>query len=305
MVIPDDQAEVRHYRLSNRFLHGALSTAALVCLVVVTVAAGFLTKKRPVTEADRLAQANELLVREVTEMRQEMRKLESALMQLSVKDERYRILANLDPLDEEVKLAGVGGPGSRTLQTSRLWQVDRTLAELTFGTSAELNALTRRAQLLAASWGEATVAMEDQIELWERTPSIYPVKGYKTSGFTQRRMHPILSVYRPHNGVDIAARRGTAVVATAKGTVVFAGDTRGDYGYMVDIDHGNGLVTRYAHLARGSIRVREGQSIQRWDKIAEVGTTGLVSGPSVHYEVLVDGRPRNPDQFVIGDVIRF
>jgi murein DD-endopeptidase MepM/ murein hydrolase activator NlpD len=105
--------------------------------------------------------------------------------------------------------------------------------------------------------------------------------------------------------VDIAARRGTPVVATAAGRVIFAGDTRGDYGVMVDIDHGNGVVTRYAHLARGSVRVKVGQAVGRWDKIAEVGTTGMVTGPSVHYEVIVDGRPRNPDQFVVGDILRF
>lgn len=304
MVIPDDQTDVREIRLSSRQLRIVASTAALALILPVTVAAAFATRSKPVAETD-LARANELLVEEVTEIRQEMRKLESSLMQLSSKDERYRVLANLEPLDEEVKLAGVGGPGSRTLQASRLWQVDRTLAELTFGTNAELNALTRRAQLLAASWGEATGAMENQIDLWERTPSIYPVQGYKTSGFTQRRMHPILGVNRPHNGVDIAARRGTPVVATAKGTVLFAGDARNDYGWMVDIDHGNGVVTRYAHLARGSVRVRTGQTVQRWDKIAEIGATGLVTAPSVHYEVIVDGRPRNPDQFALSDVLRF
>jgi murein DD-endopeptidase MepM/ murein hydrolase activator NlpD len=304
MVIPDDQTDVREYRLSSRHLRTGVSIATLAFLLPVTLASAFATRPKPVAESD-LARANELLVQEVTDIRQEMRKLESSLIQLSSKDERYRVLANLDPLDEEVKLAGVGGPGSRTLQASRLWQVDRTLAELTFGTSAELNALTRRANLLAASWGEATSALTDQIDLWERTPSIYPVDGYKTSGFTQRRMHPILNVHRPHNGVDIAARRGTPVVATARGTVVFAGDTRGDYGWMVDIDHGNGVLTRYAHLARGSVRVRQGQTVQRWDKIAEVGATGLVTAPSVHYEVIVDGRARNPDQFVLSDILRF
>jgi murein DD-endopeptidase MepM/ murein hydrolase activator NlpD len=303
-MVLDDQTNVRHYRVSNRLVHSVVGTVALTCIFAVTMAAAYVTRARPANEAGQLARANELLVREVTDMRQEMRKLESALMQLSAKDERYRVLANLEPLDEEVKLAGVGGPGSRTLQTSRLWQVDRTLAELTFGTSAELDALTRRAEVLAASWGEATGALERQTELWERTPSVYPVKGYKTSGFTHRRLHPILGIHRPHTGVDIAARRGTPVVATARGTVIFAGP-RGDYGYLVDIDHGNGVVTRYAHLARNSIQVRPGQTVQRWDKIAEVGATGLVTSPSVHYEVIVDGRPRNPDQFVIGDILPF
>lgn len=305
MVVPDDETSLRQFRLSSRLVQGSITAAALAFIVLSTLAAGFLTKQPILTEADKLARANELLVREVAEMRRDMETLESSLMALSSKDERYRVLANLEPLDEDVKLAGVGGPGTRTLQTSRLWQVDPALAALTFGTGEELSTLTRRAQLLAASWAEASGALESQNELWERTPSIYPVNGYKTSGFTTRRMHPILNVHRPHLGVDIAARRGTAVVATGKGVVVRASDTGGDYGVLVDIDHGNGVVSRYAHLARGSLRVRAGQAVNRWDKIGEVGTTGMVTGPSVHYEVIVGGRPRNPDQYVVGDILRF
>jgi murein DD-endopeptidase MepM/ murein hydrolase activator NlpD len=305
MVIRDDQASVRQFRLNSRSIQSAAGVAALALLLPVLLAAGFATRGGPGLESNQLAQANELLVQEVTEMRQEMRKLESSLMQLSAKDERYRVLANLDPLDEDVKLAGVGGPGTRTLQTSRLWQVDPSLAELTFGTSAELNALSRRADVLASSWREASGALETQNNRWERTPSIRPTNGYVSSGFTTRRLHPILNVHRPHHGIDIAARRGTPVVATANGTVTFAGDTRGAYGWMIDIDHGNGVVTRYAHLARGSLRVSRGQQVNRWDKIGEVGTTGLVTGPSVHYEVIVDGRPRDPQQFILADILQF
>lgn len=305
MVLPDDQACVRQYRLSSRALTTAAGGAVLGLILFTSLAASVLVHPGPVGDARELARANELLVREVVDIRREMASLESALLDLSSRDERYRILANLEPLDEDVKLAGIGGPGSRTLQTNRLWQVDRSLAELTFGTNDELMALTRRAQVLASSWTEATSALEGQIEKWARTPSVYPVDGYKTSGYNPRRLHPILGVHRPHLGVDIAARRGTPVVATARGRVTFAGNSGGDYGYMVDINHGNGMVTRYAHLARGSIPVRVGQSVERWDKIGEVGTTGLVTGPSVHYEVIVDGRPRNPDRYVISDVIRF
>lgn len=305
MVVPDDQSSVRQYRLNSRVLRTVLTLSVLTLALLVSVAAGLAVRHSPGSEAAKLARANELLVREVTDIRREMATLESALMDLSSRDERYRVLANLEPLDEDVKRAGIGGPGTRTLQTSRLWQVDRSLAELTFGTTDELTTLTRRAQVLASSWNEATNALENQIDLWAHTPSVYPVNGYKTSGFSQRRLHPILNVYRAHSGVDLAARRGTPVVATANGTVTFAGNTGGAYGFMVDINHGNGIVTRYAHLARGSIGVRTGQTVRRWDKIGEVGTTGLVTAPSVHYEVIVDGRPRNPAQFVIPDVIRF
>ena len=87
--------------------------------------------------------------------------------------------------------------------------------------------------------------------------------------------------------------------------MIFAGNSRGDYGYMVEIDHGRGVVTRYAHLGQNSVVVRRGQTVERWQKIGEVGATGLVTSPSLHYEVLVNGRAQDPLQYVIGDALEF
>jgi murein DD-endopeptidase MepM/ murein hydrolase activator NlpD len=307
MVVPDDHSGVKQYRLSNRMVRTGISIGVLACSVLFSLAAGFFVKEDQRLEAERLARANELLVAEIGGIRADMASLETSLAVLSRKDEQYRLLANLEPLDEDVKLAGVGGPGSRTLETNALWQVDRSLAELTFGAAEDMNALIRRAQILSSSWEEASDAMGAQVDIWERTPSITPVAGqsWLSSRFTRNRMHPILNVNRPHKGVDIVARRGTAVVAAAKGTIVYAGNTGGDYGYMVDIDHGRGIVTRYAHLARGSVVVKRGQVVERWHKLAEVGSTGLVTSPSLHYEVLVNGRAQDPESFVVSDALQF
>lgn len=308
MVVPDDHTGVRQVRLSSRMVRTGMSIGVVAFVALSSLAAGFFVKEDQSREAERLAKANRLLVEEIAGIRTDLAALESSLEALSEKDEQYRLLANLEPLDEEVKLAGVGGPGSRTVEGSRLWQVDRPLAELTFGTAESLDALIRRAQVLASSWDEASGAMTEQVDIWERTPSITPVDAeqwWLSSGFTRNRMHPILNVARPHKGIDVVARRGSPVVASAKGTVIFAGNSRGDYGYMVEIDHGHGVVTRYAHLGQNSVVVRRGQTVERWQKIAEVGATGLVTSPSLHYEVLVNGRPQDPQQFVIEDALQF
>lgn len=307
MVVPDDHSGVRQYRVSSRLLRVSLGFGALALAVLSSLSAGFLVLEDQRREAARLAQANALLVEEIEGIRGNLATLESALDDLSTRDERYRLLANLEPLAEDVKLAGVGGPGARTVESRPLWRLDRPLAAAAFETGEDLSTLIRRARLLSSSWGEATNALERQVDIWQRTPSILPTgnQGYKSSGFTTARLHPILNVNRPHKGIDVVARRGTPVVAAAKGTVIYAADTRGDYGYMVDIDHGRGIVTRYAHLARGSLTVRPGQTVERWQKIAEVGSTGLVTSPSVHYEVVVNGRAQDPDKFVISDALPF
>lgn len=308
MVVPDDGTGVKQYRLSLRSLQIGLAVAVLVVLALASFSLGFFMQESQRQKARQLAEANELLVEEIDGIRQEVTALETSLSQLSAKDERYRLLANLEPLDEDVKLAGVGGPGSRTVEGHALWEVDQSLAELTFGTTEDLTSLIRRAELLSSSWSEATEAMADQVEAWERTPSILPTgeePSYVSSGFSRNRLHPILNVRRPHEGIDIVARRGTPVVAAAKGRVIYAGNTGGDYGYMVDIDHGAGVITRYAHLAQNSVVIRRGQTVDRWQKIAEVGSTGLVTSPSIHYEVMVNGRAQDPDEFVLSDVLRF
>jgi murein DD-endopeptidase MepM/ murein hydrolase activator NlpD len=109
-------------------------------------------------------------------------------------------------------------------------------------------------------------------------------------------MHPLLHRVRPHEGIDISAPRGTPILATADGRVSFVGQ-RGDYGLMVEIDHGHGIVTRYAHASR--THVRRGQRVERGDKIAEVGATGLALGTHLHYEVRIHGRPVNPMTYIL------
>ena len=118
-----------------------------------------------------------------------------------------------------------------------------------------------------------------------------PVIGSIASRFSRSRRHPLLRVVRPHLGVDVAARRGTEITAPAPGRVAFVGRKFG-FGLVVEIDHGNGVLTRYAHCA--SALVSAGARVERGAPIATVGTSGLATGPHLHYEVLVNGRQVDP-----------
>lgn len=127
------------------------------------------------------------------------------------------------------------------------------------------------------------------------TPSIWPTQGFLTSGFGWRRS-PFSGGGRMHKGLDISNRVGTPVWAPARGTVTFVG-ADGGYGTCVMIDHGNNIVTRYAHLQKAL--VREGQYVQRGDVIAALGNTGRSTGPHLHYEVIVGGIPVNPMRYIL------
>ncbi|MEZ5892833.1 MAG: peptidoglycan DD-metalloendopeptidase family protein [Parvularculaceae bacterium] len=115
-----------------------------------------------------------------------------------------------------------------------------------------------------------------------------------TSGFGIRR-DPINGKYSRHNGIDFAAPWASPVTATADGVVLFAG-TRTGFGRVVEINHGNGFITRYAHLNR--ITVTSGQKIKLHDKVGELGSSGRSTGPHVHYEVMFKGKPLNPRRFI-------
>ncbi len=128
------------------------------------------------------------------------------------------------------------------------------------------------------------------------SPSIMeslPVVGEITSRFARARRHPLLGVVRRHAGIDIAAPAGTHILAPAAGRVRFSGKKFG-YGYTVEIDHGGGLVTRYAHCR--SLMVRAGDDVAAGAIIATVGRSGLATAPHLHYEVMVNGRNVNPLQ---------
>jgi murein DD-endopeptidase MepM/ murein hydrolase activator NlpD len=127
-----------------------------------------------------------------------------------------------------------------------------------------------------------------------------PVVGEITSRFARARRHPLLGVVRRHAGIDIAAPAGTHILAPAAGRVRFSGKKFG-YGYTVEIEHGDGVVTRYAHCR--SLMVRAGDDVAAGAIIATVGRSGLATAPHLHYEVMVKGRNVNPLQIQIATLL--
>jgi len=131
---------------------------------------------------------------------------------------------------------------------------------------------------------------QPRVGLRLRAGLAWPARGSLTSGFGLRR-HPLFGIARMHQGVDIAAPWGTPVWAAAAGTVVYAG-WFGGYGKLVVVDHGGGVATLYGHLS--SIAVSPGDRVAAGDVLGRVGSTGYSTGPHLHFEIRVDGRPVDP-----------
>lgn len=128
----------------------------------------------------------------------------------------------------------------------------------------------------------------------------YPIDAYQrvSSPFNPDRLHPVLGEPRPHTGTDFAASTGTSVTASGDGTLAFIDWQRG-YGRTVIIDHGNGYSTLYAHLNRFAAGLTKGDTVRRGQPIGLVGQSGLTTGPNLHFEIRVDGIPRNPLQVAL------
>lgn len=291
VLVPPDSEPSRILEVSYRVVKGAV-----VCAVLAVAAAlvfGYVTVSRTVdlSQTSRLAQENARLGQQLDELQGRLATLADTLTRISQRDARIRVLANLEPIDPQVQAAGIGGPTVAGLE-GEAGSAMRRSSEI----RVDLNALIRRANLLANSFEEAAESLSVHSARLAATPSIMPTQGWLTSAFSSMRSHPLLHVARPHEGIDVTAPMGTPIEAPAAGVVRDAGWEAG-YGNTVVIDHGFGTVTKFAHASK--LLVREGQRVSRGQRIALVGNTGLATGPHLHYEVHVNGRPVDPLRYVL------
>ncbi len=301
MLVPHDNERVRSFQVAWKDVRAIVSAVVLVVFLLGTFTVAFFVKQGQHVRGAALRRENELLAAEVDQMRGEMAQLNRSMETLSRKDEQYRVISGLASLGADVHRAGVGGPDAGSMSEQALMRLNPEVGGKLSEASTSLGALTRRAALLRTSMDQALTALQRNRERLASTPTIAPASGPLSSLFSTGRYHPVLHITRPHKGIDIAARVGQPILAPARGVVRFAGNKGNGYGNMVEIDHGYGYITRFAHASR--LLVHDGQIVKRGDVIALVGATGLVSGPHLHYEVEIDGHQVDPLNFIVADAI--
>jgi murein DD-endopeptidase MepM/ murein hydrolase activator NlpD len=277
--------------------YNLLRVAAIVVggIVVLALLAGYATISHTtdLSRTVRLQQENASLAREIGELHGRLVSLADTISQISQRDARIRVLANLEPIDPQVQEAGIGGPATTPEPgLAGTTGIARRSAEV----RVDLSALIRRANLLASSFKEAADSLSVHTARLAATPSIMPTQGWLSSAFSSMRTHPILHMARPHEGIDVSAPMGSPIEAPAAGVVTDAGWETG-YGNTITINHGFGIVTKFAHASK--LLVKTGQRVSRGQRIALVGNSGLATGPHLHYEVHVNGRPVNPLKYVL------
>jgi murein DD-endopeptidase MepM/ murein hydrolase activator NlpD len=247
-------------------------------------------------EKQEFAQRDRYMRENLDAMATKVGEMQAKLLRMEAVSERLAGMAGIKP--EELKRIEPVAPGASGAGRGGPLPALREAPEVT--SLSQLNELMD--QMQSSSDRNADVFTLIESHLFEKRlealmmPSSAPVEGPVGSGFGFRS-DPFTGRAALHTGLDFPSDVGTPIVAAAGGVVLSAGP-HPQYGQMVELDHGNGLVTRYAHTSK--MLVKQGDLIRRGQKIAEVGNTGRSTGPHLHFEVLVEGVQQNPAKFLEG-----
>lgn len=222
-----------------------------------------------------------------------IKQLNQRMEQLNELDERLMVMLNLDDENANAQVMGVGG--SPSLELASVSLEDASPDNVIRRMHSSLNHLKDAAFNSRESKTSLYKILKNQKMLLAATPSIWPVRGWLSSSFGTR-LSPFSNEKEFHKGIDISTRKNTPIVAPADGIVVYVGRKSG-YGRTLCLDHGHGVVTKYAHLQKSLIK--RGQRVRRGEKIALVGNTGRSTGPHLHYEVHRNGLPVDPLRYIV------
>ncbi len=299
ILISDRLAKARSVSLSAGHL-AAMAMVGLVVVCMATAALYWLTLRHatelriPVLQKLVLSaqeaeteRARSFVQQNLNAMAVKLGEMQAQLTRLDALGERLSTLAGIRPQEFRFSEApGLGGANATLMPPQNL-----SLPE--FG--HKLAALSRHVESRSDMLGVLEAQLFETAVRKKLLPTMMPVEApYNASGFG-RRIDPFTGQWAMHEGIDFLADAGSPVVAAAGGVVQFAG-FHPQYGYMIDIDHGNDLVTRYAHLSK--LFVREGDVVLRGRKMALSGTTGRSTGPHLHFEVRFRGAAQNPQKFL-------
>jgi murein DD-endopeptidase MepM/ murein hydrolase activator NlpD len=302
MIMPETSAdEVRRIRIARRSI--ALAIGAVVAVVTAAVgslayAAWLVDEAR---EVESLRAENTVLRARIVGFDERLEGLTGVVDGVRHFETKLRALTMISDPERNLAMGPVGEPAIEGAPAPEADRLRRDLIsdpnDATIQVAQRLEWVERAAQDLEGSARGLSVLLEGQQQKLSATPSRKPNRGYMTSGYGMR-IDPFTGLANLHTGIDFSAPSGAPVTATADGVVILAGK-QGGLGTMVEIDHGSGLVTGYAHLQATHVKV--GEKVKRGHLIGEVGNTGRSTGPHLHYEIRINGIPQDPRRFILED----
>ncbi len=290
IVIPQRSSSVKRYKISTAVIKGLLSTVVVSAVVFSWLTYDYVKAKGQIWEVTKLREENKAQQDQILAFADKISSVETQMTKLRQFDAKLRIITNLEKPGGGEQYFGIGGPDE-----GNLLDYSNRKEVLIQKMHTHLDNIQVEAAVQEGSFNELQEYLADKKSLLASTPSIWPVRGWITSTFGNR-VSPYTGTWKMHEGLDIATRMNTPIVAPADGRVTYVGVEPG-YGKLLVIDHGYGVITRYGH--NSEILVKRGEVVKRGQKVAAVGTTGRSTGPHVHYEVRVNGVPVNPKNYIL------
>ena len=281
LIIPEGSHRVRRYVLERPVWRAILATSLVLVAAFSVAMWDYARTKIDESELYHLRVENQAQMKELQRLALSLSDLRKEMVVLAQNDAKVRVMAKLAGPKGDL-MTGVGGPPEKDTSAD--------ISEL----QRQIDAIRMAIDLRRDSQEEVQGFLNDQRSFLGAKPQGWPAKGWLTSSFGMRKS-PFSGRMKMHEGLDIAARTGTPIYATADG-VVSRAETAPGYGKLVVVDHGYGYRTYYAHNSKVFVKI--GQRIKRGDKIAAIGNTGTSTGSHVHYEVRLNGVPLNPYKFI-------
>lgn len=244
---------------------------------------------------DKIMSENKELRLQIATLTEKFKQLKSDIDFLNAQGDQFRLLVDLPRLSQDELKLGVGG-NILNFDVNRILYSENSIID---SINLIIDQLSREVNLQKESYNSVLNKYNYNQKLFASIPALKPMDGYYSPHGFGKRIHPVLGVFRIHEGIDIINDVGTPVYATGDGEVEFAGPSGGSYGIVIIINHGFGYQTLYAHLSK--VLVRPGTKVKRGTMIAKSGKTGLVSGPHLHYEVIYNGVKKNPIDYFFDD----
>ena len=299
LIIGDSGSALKRVVISHRQSVGLLS---VVFIFLIAIFGGFfqylsmhsklIGKQSIERQLARQTALVELQRQQLHQFAQDINELKNKLLVLNQLEEQIRNIADIDAEGNPGDLFGVGGstPDDLDVDIEVVHDHRRLIKDM----HEQIQQISDASNQQHTSFESILKQLEEQKNLLAHTPSIRPSQGWISSRFGYRKS-PFSNRREFHKGLDIANHKNTPIIATADGVVTFMGNN-GNFGRMIVIDHGFGVITRYAHIEKGLKQI--GDPVKRGDEIALMGNTGRSTGSHVHYEVRLHGVPINPEKYI-------
>jgi murein DD-endopeptidase MepM/ murein hydrolase activator NlpD len=295
LYVPEGEGGVRTYRVSKRLTRAFLALVGVGALGMGGLVANYIRQEHVLHDVREREEEITSLRARIAEFEEMASDYEEAMDQARQLREQANLIAGLGSVGDAFGGVGLGGeenPGA-VQDLSPAEDLNRSrLREL----HLQLDRLLREARYERENYAQVVETLREDQELRDSTPSIRPVNGGYLSSRFGRRIDPFTGRPAFHRGLDFSARIGTAVHAPAAGQVTRA-SRKGSLGQLIEVDHGNGTVTRYGHLDQ--FLVKKGDWVRRGQVIGRVGTSGRSTGPHLHYEVVQSGQWQNPWLYIV------